>query len=96
VFRPETILNNEKCEGCPNCLSWGCHHQASSYTSFSSLQLGAEASSWKHLATHGVSTVMSWRESSGIRLQWNQKGRRFLRARGNKMLIDPRHESRFL
>jgi hypothetical protein len=45
VFRPKKILNNEKCEGCPNCFSWSCHHQASSYTSFSSLQLGAEASS---------------------------------------------------
>jgi hypothetical protein len=45
VFQPRTILNNEQCEGCPNYLSWGCHHQAFSYTSFSSLQLGAEASS---------------------------------------------------
>jgi hypothetical protein len=39
--------------------------------------------------------VMSWRESSGIRLQWTQKDRKSLRARGNKTLIDPRRESRF-
>jgi hypothetical protein len=45
VFRLGTILSNEKYEGCPNFLSWGCHHQVSSYTNFSSLQLGAEASS---------------------------------------------------
>jgi hypothetical protein len=37
--------NNEQCEGRPNCLSWRYHHQASSCTSFSSLQLGAGASS---------------------------------------------------
>jgi hypothetical protein len=57
--------------------------------------IGVGASSWKRATTHGVSTVMFWRESSWIRLQWTQKGRRFLRARGNKMLIDPRQESRF-
>jgi hypothetical protein len=57
--------------------------------------LGAEASSWKSLATHGVSIVMSWRGFSGIRLQWTQKGWRFLRAWGNKTLIDPWLESRF-
>jgi hypothetical protein len=57
--------------------------------------IGASASSWKHPATHEVSTVMSWRESSGIRLQWTQKGRRFLRTRGNRTPIDPRQESRF-
>jgi hypothetical protein len=90
VFQPRIILNKEQCEGCPNYLSWGCHHQAFSYTSFSSLQLGAEASSWQRPAIHGVSTVMSWRESSGIRLQWTLKGQRFLQARENKMLIDPR------
>jgi hypothetical protein len=41
VFPPRIIPSNERCEGCPNCLSWRCHHQASSCTSFSSLQLGA-------------------------------------------------------
>jgi hypothetical protein len=51
--------------------------------------------SWKCPATRGVLIVMSWRESSRIRLQWTQKYRKFLRARGNKMLIDPRQESRF-
>jgi hypothetical protein len=82
VSQPRIILNNEQCEGYPNCLSWGCRLQASSYTSFSSRQLGAEASSWKHLATH-------------VRLRWTQKGRRFPRARGNKMVIGPRKESKF-
>jgi hypothetical protein len=57
--------------------------------------IGAEASSWKYPATRGASTVMSWRESSGIRLRWTQKDRKSLRARGNKMLIDPRRELRF-
>jgi hypothetical protein len=95
VFRLGTILNNDKYEGCPSFLSWGCHHQVSSYTNFSSLQLEAEASSWMCPTTRGASSVMSWRESSGIRLQWTQKDRKSLRARGNKMLIDPRRESRF-
>jgi hypothetical protein len=66
VFRPETIPNNEQCEGCPNCLSWGYHYQASSCTSCSNLRLGAEASSWKRLAIHGVSTVMSWGNPLGF------------------------------
>jgi hypothetical protein len=44
-FRLGTILSNEKYEGCPSFWSWGCHHQVPSYTNFSSLQLGAEASS---------------------------------------------------
>jgi hypothetical protein len=57
--------------------------------------LGVDANSWKHPATHGVSTVMPWRGFSGIRLQWTQRGRRFLRAQGNNTLIDPRQESRF-
>jgi hypothetical protein len=61
----------------------------------SSLQLVEEASSWKCPATRGASSVMSWRESSGIWLQWTQKDRKSLRAQGNKMLIDPRQESRF-
>jgi hypothetical protein len=95
VFQPEVISNNEQCEGCPNCLSWCCHHQASSCTNFSSLQLGAGASSWKHPAIHGVSTVRHWMGSSGIRLQWTQKDRGFLRVRANKTVINPRQESRF-
>jgi hypothetical protein len=89
------ILSNERYEGCPNFLSWGCHHQVPSYTNFYSLQLRAEASSWKCPTTRGASSVMSWRESSGIQLQWTQKDRKFLRARGNKMLIDPWQESIF-
>jgi hypothetical protein len=76
-------------------LSWRYHHQASSCTSFSSLQLGAGASSWKHIAIHGVSTKLPWKGFSRIRLQWTQKGRRFPRARGNKMVIGPRRESKF-
>jgi hypothetical protein len=95
VFQPRIIPRNEQCEGCPNCLSWRCHHQASSCTSFSSLQLGAGASSWKHLAIHGLSTKLPWNGFSGIRLQWTQKGQRFPRARGNKMVIGPRRESKF-
>jgi hypothetical protein len=79
--------------GCnQKALIFGCF---GSYTNFSSLQLGAEASSWKCPATREASSVMSWRESSVIRMQWTQKDRKFLRARGNKMLIDPRRESRF-
>jgi hypothetical protein len=59
------------------------------------LQLGAGASSWKHLAIHGVSTKLLWKGSSEIWLQWTQKGRRFPRAQGNKMVIGHRWESRF-
>jgi hypothetical protein len=44
---------------------------------------------------HGVSIVLPWKGSSEIRLQWTQKGRRFPRARGNKMVIGPRRGSRF-
>jgi hypothetical protein len=95
VFRLGTILSNEKYEGCPSFLSWGSYHQVSSYTNFSSLQLGTEANSRKCPATRGASSVMSWRESSRIRLQWTRKDRKSLRARGNKMLTDPRRESRF-
>jgi hypothetical protein len=95
VSQPRIILNNEQCESYPNCLSWGCHHKASSCTSFSSLQLGAGASSWKHPAIHGVLIVLFWRGSFRIRLRWTRKDRRFLRARGNKLVIDPRQESRF-
>jgi hypothetical protein len=40
-------------------------------------------------------TVLLWKGSSEIRLQWTQKGRRFPRAQGNKMVIGPRRESRF-
>jgi hypothetical protein len=94
-FRLGTILSNEKYEGCPNFLSWGCRHQVPSCINFANLQLGAEASSWKCPATREALSVMSWRGSSGIRLQWTQKDRKFLRARENKMLIDPRRESRF-
>jgi hypothetical protein len=94
-FRLGTILSNEKYEGCPNFLSWGCRHQVPSCTNCSNLQLGVEVSSWKCPATREASSVMSWKESCGIWLQWTQKDRKFLRARGNKMLIDPQRESRF-
>jgi hypothetical protein len=95
VFQPKIIPGNEQCEGCPNCLSSRCHHLGSSCTSFSSMQLGAGASSWKHLAILGVSTKLPWKGSSEIQLQWTQKGRWFPRTRGNKMEIGPRRESRF-
>jgi hypothetical protein len=39
--------------------------------------------------------VLPWKESSEIRLQWTQKGQRFPRARGNRMMIGPRRESKF-
>jgi hypothetical protein len=57
--------------------------------------IGGRGQFLKHPAIHGVSTVLPWRGSSGIRLRWTQKDRRFLRAWGNKMLIDLRQESRF-
>jgi hypothetical protein len=53
-FRPEITPNTGQCEGCPNCWFLHSYPQVFSYTSFSSLQLGAGARFWKHLATYEV------------------------------------------
>jgi hypothetical protein len=56
-------------EGCPCYWFLHCYLRVSSCTSFSSLQLGAEASSWMHLATTGALIKPLWREFSWIQLQ---------------------------
>jgi hypothetical protein len=57
--------------------------------------IGGRGGLWKHLAIHGVSTKLLWKGFSEIRLQRTQKDRRFPRARGNRMVISPRRESKF-
>jgi hypothetical protein len=86
-FRPEITPNTGQYEDCPNCWFLHFYFRVSSYTSFSSLQLGVGASFWRRLATHEVLTKPIWRVFYWIRLQWTQGGRRFPQVRGNMMII---------
>jgi hypothetical protein len=92
--RPRITPNIERCGGCLNCWSWRYYPQASFYTNFSSLQFGAKASSWKHLATGEVLIKPLWKGFFGIRLQWTRGDRKFPHVRGNKMSNWSQYESK--
>jgi hypothetical protein len=83
--RPKIAPNIEQCRGCPKSWSWRYYLQVPFYTSFSSLQLGAKASSWRRLATREASIEPLWRGFSCIRLQWIRGDRKLPRSWGNKM-----------
>jgi hypothetical protein len=87
------ITPSTRWSGCPNYWFWRCYLQVSSYTNFSSLRLGAKASSWKHLATEGALIKPLWKGFSWIRLQWTRGDQKFPQVRGNMMLSWPRCES---
>jgi hypothetical protein len=71
-FRPKITPSIGRCGDCPNCWFCHCYLQVSSYTNFSSLQFGAKASSWKHLATRKALIELLWKGFSWIRLQWTR------------------------
>jgi hypothetical protein len=92
--RPKITPSIERCGGCPNCWSWRYYPQVSFYTNFSSLQLGAKASSWKHLAIGEVLIKPPWKGFFGIRLRWTRGDRKFPQVHGNKMSNWPQYESK--
>jgi hypothetical protein len=92
--RLKIIPNIERCGGCPKSWSWRCYLQVPFYTNFSNLQLGAKASSSKHLATGEVLIKPPWRGFFGIRLRWTRGDRKFPQVRGNKTSNWPQYESK--